>query len=100
MKYKIKGLDCQICSNKLESILSELDYVKKIDISFTANTMIVEFVNDEEENIINLEKEAKKFERDFKILNDLEYDMYKEKEELNNKNFNMYISLGLLVFKI
>ena len=97
MKYKIKGLDCQICSNKLESILSELDYVKKIDISFTTNTMIVEFVNDEEENIINLEKEAKKFESDFKILNNLEYDMYKEKEVLNNKNFNMYISLGLFL---
>ena len=93
MKYKIKGLDCQICSNKLESILSDLDYVKNVDISFTTSTMRVDFINNEEENIMNLEKEAQKFEKNFKILNNLEYDMYKEKEVLNNKNFNMYISL-------
>ena len=95
MKYKIKGLDCQSCSNRLEIKLSSLKYVKNIDISFTTNTMIVDFVDSEEENIKKLEEYAQKFEKNFKILNNLEYDMYKEKEELNNKSFNMYISLGL-----
>ena len=42
--YKVEGMHCQYgCANKVKSLISELDGMKKCEVDFESSTMIVEY---------------------------------------------------------
>tara|TARA_B100001113_G_C20590585_1_gene397283 strand:- start:45 stop:374 length:330 start_codon:yes stop_codon:yes gene_type:complete len=42
--YKVEGMHCQYgCANKVKSLMSELEGMKKCEVDFESSTMIVEY---------------------------------------------------------
>ncbi len=56
-KFKIKGLDCANCAAELERAIQKLDGVENASISFMTGRMIIEY---NEENIEEIMKQVKK----------------------------------------
>ena len=42
--YKVEGMHCQVgCANKVKSLITELDGMKKCEVDFESSTMTVEY---------------------------------------------------------
>lgn len=55
--YKLKGLDCANCAAKMESQIQKIKGVESASISFMTGRMIIEY---NEENIEEIMKQVKK----------------------------------------
>lgn len=55
--YKLKGLDCANCATKMESQIKKIKGVENASISFITGRMIIEY---NEENIEEIIKQVKK----------------------------------------
>lgn len=67
--YRVKGLDCQNCANKLADKLAKIDGVNKVSIEFFYEKMHLDFVDDKKDYVLS---EVKRIcavnEPDMKIL--------------------------------
>ena len=71
IKFKIKGLDCANCANRLEREIQKIDGIISASISFMSERMTIEFNNVSKEELINnLRKIIKKEEPDV-IINEI-----------------------------
>lgn len=55
--YKLKGLDCANCATKMESQIKKIKGIENASISFITGRMIIEY---NEENIEEIIKQVKK----------------------------------------
>lgn len=101
MKYFFKGLDCANCAFKLETYLKTNENINEISIDFSTKSMFVDFKN-KEFKIEDLEKIARKKERNFSIIEN--YNINKEFEEevekLKDQKIYMYVSLILFFISL
>ena len=49
--FNVKGMHCKSCEMLIKDVVSEIDGVKKVDVSLINNTVTVDF-DDKKENII------------------------------------------------
>ncbi|HIH32328.1 TPA: heavy-metal-associated domain-containing protein [Candidatus Woesearchaeota archaeon] len=49
--FNVKGMHCKSCEMLIKDVLSEVDGVKKVDVSLINNTVTVDF-DDKKENAI------------------------------------------------
>ena len=88
-KYKIKGLDCPVCTKNLEKKINELDYVKQASIDFLKGVLTIE-CEDEEVTMPKVINLASILEPDVVI----EY----KKHNIRSKKFSLdllFLVLGL-----
>lgn len=63
--YKIKGIDCANCAAQLENAISKVEGVQSASISFMAERMVLEYDEQNKEEIIkNIKKVIKREEPD------------------------------------
>ena len=68
LKFKIEGLDCANCANKLEDTIRKQEEVTNVSISFMSQKMIIKTnTNNLEEFIKKIETIIKKEEPDVTI---------------------------------
>lgn len=66
--FKIKGLDCANCAAQLEIALQKIKGVESVSISFMTEKMVIEFDEENKEEIMKkIKKTLKKEEPDVKI---------------------------------
>ncbi len=66
--YKLKGLDCANCATKMESQIKKIKGVENASISFITGRMIIEYNEENIEEIIKQVKKAiKREEQDVKL---------------------------------
>lgn len=66
--FKIKGLDCANCAAQLENAILKIEGVENVSISFMMERMIMEYNEENKEDIIKkLIKTIKRGEPDVKI---------------------------------
>ena len=90
MKYKLKGLDCANCANKLEIEINKLDNVETATVNFNTKTLLIEF-KDDNNDIKIIEKLIKKIEPDVELEET-------ESEEENDKLELIKIIIILILF--
>ena len=67
-KFKIKGLDCANCASGLERAIQKIDGIKSANISFMTERMVLEYdENNKNEIIKKIKKIIKKEEPDVTI---------------------------------
>jgi len=67
-KFKISGLDCANCANQLEEALKKIDIIQNVSISFMAEKLAFECVEEKKEEALeNIRKIIKKEEPDVEI---------------------------------
>ena len=67
-KYRIKGLDCANCADRLERVIKKVKGVEKVSISFMSERLELEFDEKNKEEIIKeIQKVVKKEEPDCTI---------------------------------
>lgn len=67
-KFKICGLDCANCANKLESALSKLDLINNVSISFITEKLFFDCDESNIDEVLNdIKKVVKKEEPDVYI---------------------------------
>lgn len=66
-KYKVYGLDCANCANKVEEKIKEIEGVKDIKLSYIMEKLKLEIEDDiSEDDVLNeIEKIGRKIEPDF-----------------------------------
>lgn len=60
--YKIKGIDCANCAAQLENAISKVEGVQSVSISFMAERMVLEYDEQNKEEIMNKIKKVIKRE--------------------------------------
>lgn len=66
--FKIKGLDCANCAAQLENAILKIEGVESVSISFMMERMVMEYNEENKEDIIKkLKKTIKREEPDVKI---------------------------------
>lgn len=66
--YKIKGIDCANCAAQLEKAINKIEEVKYASISFITERMIIEYDEENKEEIMKkIKKVIKKEEPDATI---------------------------------
>ncbi len=66
--FKVEGLDCANCAAELERALSKIEGVKEVNINFMMQRMVLEFDDNNKEEIIKkVKKVIKKEEPDVEI---------------------------------
>ncbi len=67
-KFKIKGLDCANCAAKMESQIQKIKGVESASISFMTGRMVIEYNEENTEEIMKQVKKAiKREEPDVKL---------------------------------
>ena len=69
--YKIKGIDCANCAAQLENAINKVEGVQKASISFMAERMIIEYDEQNEEEIMKKIKKVIKREEPDAILEEI-----------------------------
>lgn len=90
MKYKLKGLDCANCANKMEIEINKLDNVETATVNFNTKTLLIEF-KDDNNDIKIIEKLIKKIEPNVELEET-------ESEEENDKLELIKIIISLILF--
>lgn len=70
MKYtfKIKNLDCANCATQLENSIQKIDGINSVSINFLTEKMVLEYNEDNKDEIIKkVKKTIKREEPDVKI---------------------------------
>ena len=63
--YKIKGIDCANCAAQLENAINKVEGVKNTSISFMAERMVIEYDDQNKDEIMKkIKKVIKKEEPD------------------------------------
>ena len=63
--FQIKGIDCANCAAQLENAISKIEGVENVSISFMAERMVIEYNEENKEEIIKkIKKVIKKEEPD------------------------------------
>lgn len=60
--FKIKGIDCANCAAQLENTISKIKGVQNVSISFMAERMVIEYEEQNKEEIMNKIKKVIKRE--------------------------------------
>lgn len=66
-KFKIKGLDCANCAEKLERKIQKVEGVEDASISFMTEKLVLEISDNKDEIIEKVKKVIKKEEPDVTI---------------------------------
>ena len=69
--YKIKGIDCANCAAQLENAINKVKGVQNASISFMAERMIIEYDEQNEEEIMKKIKKVIKREEPDAILEEI-----------------------------
>ena len=69
--YKIKGIDCANCAAQLENAINKVEGVQNASISFMAERMIIEYDEQNEEEIMKKIKKVIKREEPDAILEEI-----------------------------
>lgn len=69
--FKIKGIDCANCAAQLENSISKVEGVQSVSISFMAERMVLEYDEQNQEEIIKRVKKAIKREEPDAILEEI-----------------------------
>ena len=69
VKFKIKGIDCANCAAELERAIQKIEGIKKANISFMTERLVIELDDERKEEVLErLKKVVKKEEPDATIL--------------------------------
>lgn len=67
--FKLEELDCAHCAQKMEDAIAKLEGVKKVNVNFMAQKMIIEADDDKFEEILDkVQKVIKDIEPDCQIV--------------------------------
>ena len=67
--FKLEELDCAHCAQKMEDAIAKLEGVKKVNVNFMAQKMIIEADDDKFEEILDkVQKVIKDVEPDCQIV--------------------------------
>ena len=67
--FKLEELDCAHCAQKMEDAIAKLEGVKKVNVNFMAQKMILEADDDKFEEILDkVQKDIKDVEPDCQIV--------------------------------
>ena len=69
--YKIKGIDCANCAAQLENSINKVEGVQNASISFIAERMIIEYDEQNKEEIMKKIKKVIKREEPDAILEEI-----------------------------
>ena len=69
--YKIKGIDCANCAAQLENLINKIKGVQKVSISFIAERMIIEYDEQNKDEILEKIKKVIKKEEPDAILEEI-----------------------------
>ena len=69
--YKIKGIDCANCAAQLENAINKVEGVQNASISFIAERMIIEYDEQNKEEIMKKIKKVIKREEPDAILEEI-----------------------------
>lgn len=69
--YKIKGIDCANCAAQLENAINKVEGVQNASISFIAERMIIEYDEQNKEEIMKKIKKLIKREEPDAILEEI-----------------------------
>ena len=69
--YKIKGIDCANCAAQLENAINKVEGVQNASISFMAERMVIEYDEQNKEEIIKKIKKVIKQEEPDAILEEI-----------------------------
>lgn len=93
IELDIVGMNCSGCANSINSYLSKLNGIKKVDVSFSSETAKVDY----EENLIQLNKIISSIKSlGFDVIEDEEIIEQDKKEKLKNlQRIKIFTSTGL-----
>lgn len=93
IELDIVGMNCSGCANSINSYLSKLDGVKKIDVSFSSESAKIDF----EENLISLPKIISSIKSlGFDVVEDEESIEQDKKEKLRNlQRIKIFTAIGI-----
>ena len=69
--YKIKGIDCANCAAQLENAINKVEGVQNASISFMAERMVIEYDEQNKEEIMKKIKKVIKKEEPDAILEEI-----------------------------
>ncbi len=86
--YKVKGMFCNTCENRIQNCLLNIDGIKNVKASYTKEEVSIEY--DESKVSIDLIKEK---------IDDLGYELILNKENMQNNNIQI-ISILVIILAI
>lgn len=69
--YKIKGIDCANCAAQLENAINKIEGVQSASISFMTERMVLEYDEQNEEEVMKKVKKAIKREEPDAVLEEI-----------------------------
>ena len=69
--FKIRGIDCANCAAQLENAINKVEGVQNVSISFMAERMVLEYENQNAEEIMKKVKKLIKKEEPDAILEEI-----------------------------
>lgn len=91
--FKIEGMTCSACANRIERIIKKMDGIEEANVNFATETLTIKYDNIDDENIESAIEKA-----GFKLVK--EEDVKNEKKKLEDKSILLIRFIISVVFTV